>query len=453
MARVPIISIDAYKKIISRRLCSEIGWIVLGQAGSAVAGLFGLKILTHVLNPVAFGKLSLANTIVVLISTNFLFGPLGQGLMRFWAISKSQGNLNEFYSVSNQFKKYTIALCLIIGIIFVLAVALFTNMEWAALLAVATAAGILSGWLGLRTAVFTAARKRHWVAFLNIGNALFKPVIAACLVLLVAVSAFWAMVGYLVAVLLLLILAERFYLDMVTNTQGSTSILDNNITSDIWKNIISFSWPFAVWAVFAWVHLACDKWTLQAFHGPEIVGAFVVISQLAKYPLLFGSGFLTTFIIPIAYQRAGDLTQHKKIISAYKFLAFMAGVYILGLLLLMWLYFMFHRGLVLFISNIEFVKFSFLLPWLTAAWGIYYLGQILANFGMVANKSQIYIAPKILAATIAGISTFYLSAKYQVIGVVCGLTLASLVYTFWCFVMAIKMVNVHRMPFLLKEIT
>ena len=101
---------------------------------------------------------------------------------------------------------------------------------------------------------------------------------------------------------------------------------------------------------------------------------------------------------------------------------------------------MFHHSLVLLISNIQFAEFSFLLPWLTGVWGLFYFGQVLSNFGMVANKSQAYIAPKIAAAIIAGISTFYLSAKYGVIGVVCGLALAGFVYALWCFVVAAKII-------------
>lgn len=426
------------KKINSKRLQKEAAWVVIGQVGTALAGILGIKLLTNVLGPAEFGKLSLANTIVALISTNFLFGPLGQGLMRFWAISKSQGKLNRFYSVSNQLKQHTIVISIVVGAALAMAVAFIKGMEWSALLAVSSAVGIFSGWLGLRISVFTAARKRPLVASLNIGNALFRPVIAACLVVLIYANAIWAMAGYLAAVLLLLLLAERFYHSIVSDTSAPVSISDNSVTTDIRKDIISFSWPFAVWGAFGWVHLSCDKWALQFFHGPEIVGVFAVVSQLAVYPLIFGSGFLSTLIVPVAYERAGDLTQYQKVMSAYRLLAFIVIAYISGLVLLTWFFFIFHHKLILLISNIKFAEFSFLLPWITGAWGLFYLGQVLSNFGMLANKSSIYIAPKIATAIIAGISTFYLSPKYGVVGVVWGIALAGFVYAFWCFVIAIK---------------
>jgi O-antigen/teichoic acid export membrane protein len=58
----------------------------VGQIGTGIAGLVGVKVLTNVLGPGEFRRLALANTVVVLVSTNCLFGPLGQGLMRFWSI-------------------------------------------------------------------------------------------------------------------------------------------------------------------------------------------------------------------------------------------------------------------------------------------------------------------------------------------------------------------------------
>lgn len=424
-------------KITSRHIQKEAAWIIIGQAGTAVAGILGIKFLTNVLGPAEFGKLAIANTLVALISTNFLFGPFSVGIMRFWAISKSKGSLKGFYAVSKQLMRQIIVISTAVSIVLTLFTIFFKDMEWAALFAVSTGAGIVGGWLGLRLAVFTAARKRPLVACLNIGNAFSRPLIGACIVLLISVSAFWAMAGYLVAAILLVLVAEYFYVNIVSSTSTSTS--DKITAPDIKKNIISFSWPFAIWGSFGWLHLSCDKWALQSFHGPEIVGVFAVVSQLAVYPLIFGSGFLSTLIVPVAYERAGGLTQYQKLMSAYRLLAFIAIAYLAGLFLLMWFFFIFHHNLILLISNIKFAEFSFLLPWVTGAWGLFYLGQVLSNFGMLANKTSVYIAPKIVAAIIAGISTFYLSARYGISGVVWGIALAGFVYAFWCLVVAIKL--------------
>jgi len=415
------------------KLTPEAAWVFVGQAGTAVAGLAGIKLLTHVLAPSEFGRLALANTIVALIGTN-IFGPLGQGLIRFWAISKDRGNLDVFYSVSNRYARFAI---------YIVSFLLMKGANWGVLLMLSLIVGAVTGWLGLRISVFTAARKRKQIALLNIGNAFLRPVIAVGLIVLIASDASWAMIGYLSATFLILLIAERLYHHAVSETASSTLESDKitSVSKGLSKEILSFSWPFLVWGIFGWVYMSSDRWALQTFYGAEVVGAFAVVSQLAVYPLILGSGFLSTLFTPIAFQRVGDLTNRHNINSANKLLGIMTGVYILGVVILILLFSLFHHSLVLLISNTQYAKFSFFLPWLTAAWGLFYLGQVLSTFGMLANNSKVYIMPKLVSAIVAGISTFCLASTIGPVGVVWGLATAGFVYALWCTIIAWKVVG------------
>lgn len=412
-------------------------WIFAEQVGTAIAGLFGVKLLTNILGPSEFGIFILANTVVVLVSVNFLFGPLGLGLMRFWSISQSRGDLGAFYAVSRMLEKYVIIISIIVATVLVIISVNIKGRNWGILMAFSMMAGITSGCLVLRLFVFTAARKRKWVSLLNIGKAVLKPLIAAGFILLINKNATWAMVGYLVATFIIMLLAEHFYNCIVSNTIYSTLTKNNNLSS-IKKDIISFSWPFAMWGIFNWIYVSCDKWALQAYHGVEVVGAFSVVSQLAIYSLVYSYNFLNNLFVPIAFQRAGDLNNNQNIISANKILVIMTIIYILGTIILILLFSVFHYPLVLLISNIQFADLSFLLPWLTFAWSLFYIGQILSNFGMLANQPQVYIMPKIVSAIVAGICTFYLSNKIGSTGVVYGLIIAGIIYSLWCGIIAVE---------------
>ena len=116
----------------------------------------------------------------------------------------------------------------------------------------------------------------------------------------------------------------------------------------------------------------------------------------------------------------------------------MTIIYILGIIILILLFSVFHYPLVLLISNIQFADLSFLLPWMTFAWSLFYIGQILSNFGMLANQPQVYIMPKIVSAIVAGICTFYLSNKIGSTGVVYGLIIAGIIYALWCGIIAVE---------------
>jgi len=430
-----------WKKLWS--LNQEALWVVVGQAGTAIGGLFCIKILTNVLGPGEFGRLVLANTVVAFISTNFLFGPLGQGLMRFWSISRERGELGAFYVISNRLGRNAIGLSIVVAIMVIAVVIPIEGYDWAILLAISMATGITAGWLWLRTSIFTAARQRQRVAFLDIGNAFLKPIVATSLVLLITINSFWAMFGYLIATFVMVVLGERFYRSIVSYSESSLSKSENTMMG-IRENILSFSWPFAAWGIFSWAHMSCDRWSLQTFYGVEVVGAYAVVSQLSTFPLAFGSGFLSTLFTPIAFQKAGDITNRQNLVSANKILGTITGFYILGAVILVSLFSVFHYPLVLLISNIKFAKFSFFLPWLTIAWGLFYLGQTLSIFGLLAKRPHSYIMPKLASAILAVVGSFYLSSEIGPSGVVWGLAGAGFVYALWCGIIARRLLFATR---------
>ena len=185
--------------------------------------------------------------------------------------------------------------------------------------------------------------------------------------------------------------------------------------------------------------MSCDRWALQTFYGSEVVGAFAVVSQLATFPLIFISSFLSALFTPIAFQKAGDLTNSNAIKDANKILLGTTGIFILGSFALIGIFTIFHHPLILLISNERFAGLSYLLPGLTIAWSFFYLGQMFSFFGLLVNRSRSYIAPKLVSAIVAALGTFYLSAKMGPSGVVLGLGSAGFVYVIWCGTIALKL--------------
>ncbi len=421
------------------RLRSETMWVFTGQFGTALGVFFGVKILTQVLDPLEFGKLALANTVVALIGTN-LFGPLGQGFMRYWSISQDRGLIEEFAVTSNHYARFLTSIILGVGLVS-LAFLPFTRwIHWPVLITISLIVGAITGYFGLRLSVFLGARKRKIVALVNSGTAFLKPLIAVLFVIFIVPSADCVMWGYLVTTLIIVCVVEYLYGKTFKDALRSSMPTGKPMTRSgkLGREILTFSWPFCVWGVFGWIYQSCDRWSLQAFHGSDVVGAFSVIALLASYPLIFASGFLSNLFMPIAYERAGGLYNRNSIRSANKFLFVMTGSYMFGALILIVFFGIFHHALVLLISNTNYVRFSSLLPALTASWAFFYLGEMLSGFGLLANRPKLYILPKLTSGTIAAISTFYLSSKIGAPGVIWGLGISGIVYAVWCAIIAFR---------------
>ncbi len=419
------------------RLKSEALWVFAGQAASAVSILVGVKVLTHFLEPREFGRLSLAITVVNLIGMN-LFGPLGQGLMRFWSIAVDDGRLETFHAISKRYIVSLFLLVLTVVLIALLGLLFSIGSDWAMVLSLSVLVGGLTGWSRTRLLILMAARKRKIVALINSGTELSKPLVAALLIVVFLPGVRYVLIGHVLAMGVSLAIAVYYYRRTYEEALGLSSArkIDGPDTSEMGREILSFSMPFLLWGGFAWVHQSADRWALAVYQGTHVVGAYAVISQIAVYPLLFCSNFLSNLFLPIAYERAGSLSSSADIGSANRALTVMTGIYIAGAAAIVLVFYLFHHPIALIVSNQDFAGFSYLLPALTISWALYYLGQTLSGFGLLANKPRVYMLPIVSGGVLAALLTFSLAPAYGPAGVILGLGIAGGVYAVWCMVIA-----------------
>jgi len=425
---------DSFKRLA--KLSPEAMWVLAGQLGVAFAGLAGVKLLTHVLPVSEFGKLSLANTVIGFISMN-LFIPFGQGLMRFWSVSNARGELPLFYEASRRLARYICYAVLTADMIAFLTLNMIKNLEWSIIVSISVLIGIASGHANLRIGIFTAARQRKKTALLETGATLARPIGGVFMVLLIASSADVVLFGYLIVTTIVLVITELIY------TQTLVGSNNDNIQPSrrLDKEIISYSIQFFMWQIFISIYLSCDKWAIQAYHGAEAVGAYAVVSQLAIYPLMFGSSFLHGLFLPIVYQKAGDLSNKVQRNSGFRTLSMMTGLYVLGAAALIGMFMKFHETFVLVMSNKRYVEFSYLLPILAGAWALFYYGQLLSGFGMLANKLKSFNWAKSISTVLAVGSTIYLVKTNGVSGVAWALLISGIVYGIWSSLVVFNLIK------------
>lgn len=424
---------------------TEAAWVVGGQIGVAAGSLLGIKVLTHILTPGEYGRYAIAITLATMVGIS-CFSPLGQGLMRYWTIARDSGRLDVFSTVANRYLTASMALAALLA---VAAPALLTMTPWKGWWLLTGLGILLGGIAGVGTAhtfVITAIRKRKQVAAIHTAAALAKPLTGAAAAGLTIYCAEAVMAGYLLAAVVLYRLIEKVYATILSEATTATphqAPTSARQAGKMGREILAFSWPFIVWGLFSWTHQFCDRWSLMAFHGAETVGAFAVIGQLALYPLIFGANFLTTYFTPIAYELAGDPKASGSLKPANRALFFMTGTYSAWAVGLIAAFALCHESIVRLVSNQRYMAYSHLLPWLTLAWALYYLGQMLSNFGLVVNRSRIYMKPAVVSAVLAAGLTFALAAASGPAGVVAGLAVAGTVYATWCLVICIHLFN-HR---------
>lgn len=412
-----------------RRLSKEGSWIIFGQVASIAGALFGVRLITEVLDPASYGKLSLALTVATLINQTVV-GPLGNGITRFYFPASMAEDLGGYFKAV---KNLTLSATWIIFLIILLAVVgllIAGKTEWIVITISAFIFALLSGYSSILTGIQNAARQRSLVAIFQGIEPFLRFLITAGLLLWVQDTTTMAITGYALATLIL-ILAQFFFFRRNINTKSLVEEDSKTWKDQIWK----YSWPFATWGIFSWAQTASDRWALGYFASTKDLGHYAVLFQLGYYPMSMASGLAMQFLAPIFYQRMGiankDSAHHVNKLS-WRITWSVLGMTALGVVFLL----LFHSLIFRIFVSQKYASVSYLLPWMLLAGGIFAAAQTIALNLMSQMKTHSMTVVKIVTSILGIIFNFIGAYFYGVPGVIAASITFSVVYFIWMVVIS-----------------
>lgn len=413
-----------------RRLAQEGLWIVIGQAAAVAGVMFGVRVLTELLDPVVYGELALGMTVVLLIGQT-LFGPLGNGVARFYAPAMEQDDFGGYLAAVRQLvlAALGIIILMILGTVVTLWIA--GQTEWVAITIAAFIFAMLSGCNSILSGIQNAARQRSVVALHQGMDYWARFLVATGIVLWFGATSTAVMVGYAVAINLVLISQFLFFRKIVARRITEVN-KEKNWRAQIW----TYSWPFLAWGIFTWVHQSSDRWALEHFATIQDVGLYTVLFQLGYYPVSVVAGMATQFLAPIFYQRAGDASDSQRNVHvnylSWRFtglaLAMTGAVFLVALL--------FHRQIFRIFVARKYAIVSNLLPWILLSSGIFVAGQSISLNLMSQMKTHTMVMAKIITALVGVILNVAGAYWYGITGVVMASVLFSVTYFLWMILLS-----------------
>ncbi len=412
-----------------RKLGGELLWVGSGQAAAALGSMVGVRLLTGVLSPSAYGELSLGMTLGTLVN-QVVLGPLGGAALRFSAPAKEAGELGPFLTVLRQLIGSATAIVLILtaGASLILWVA--GQTRWLGLAALAFGFALFSGYSSALNGLQNAARQRTIVAWHQALFAWARFLAAVGLVRLLGATSAIAMLGYLLSTLLVVLSQLWFYRRTVRLADTASSSPKSRLNH--WRSqILSYGWPFAIWGSFTWAQLASDRWALQAFSTTQDVGLYSVLYQLGYYPITVLAGLMVQLVSPVAFEKAGDASDPSRLQEVNAIVrALTVGSLLLtgGAVLVA---FILHEPIFRWLAAPGYRAVSWLLPGVVLAGGLFATGQFAILSLLSGVETRILVAPKVVMAIIGLLLNLAGAAYRGIVGVVGAGIVTALMYLAW----------------------
>jgi O-antigen/teichoic acid export membrane protein len=406
-----------------RHLFKEGSWIVVGQAMVMIASLVGVRLLTGLLSPAEYGELALGLTIATLVNQTIL-GPLGQGVLRFYAPAVEDDDLVGYLHAVKQLVLISTILIVCLMLFGLFSLVLAGQYQWIAITISSLVFAGVSGYNTILSGIQNAARQRSIVAIHQGVEYWLRFLVAVVLINLFGANSTVAMIGYALGVTMVLCSQSVYFFKAFPNP--STWIDRKSVWQEkIWQ----YSWPMSVFGIFTWLQLVSDRWALGLFRTKDEVGMYAALFQLGYYPISMATGMAVQFLAPIFFQRSGDGSDARRNADVSR-LGWRLTVLALGLTgVAFCIALLTHVQIFDVFVDKKYRDVSYLFPWIVLSGGIFSASQTIALNLLSQTKTYTMMPMKITTALLGIILNLIGGYSHGTLGIV----MASLIFSIACF--------------------
>jgi O-antigen/teichoic acid export membrane protein len=336
-------------------------------------------------------------------------GPIQQGALRFFGPAQEANELGSCLRATWSLVWKAVKI-LSVGIATIIPVLHFSGYaNWTGLVAGSLLLALVSGYERVLDALQVAGRQRAVTAWHQGLAQWLRFAIAIALVTWIGARSDVAMLGYLIATVLVLLSQLWFFWHRWWPEVSRAH--PHPAAAKKWRQQIGgYTRPFIIWGAFLWVQQVSDRWALQTFSTTSDVGYYSVLYQLGYGPMVMLTGIVVQLLQPILFKRAGDGTDYGRVTDTrrlnyalvWAFLALTVVGVALAQLLHVWAFQVFVAA--------SYWEASGLLPWMVLSGGLFACGELLATAlmsGLLTNRlSTVKIGTALvgIALNVAGAS-------------------------------------------------
>lgn len=416
-------------------MLSETSWLTFGQLLIALGGLAGIRMLTHVLAPEAYGKLGLGMAIAALVGQIF-YWPLSNGATRLYSVAVNRNDVAGFFYEIN---KTLVVSGLFVVAVFFLGYAFFrgeSDTFGLYFLVPLSVYAIASGCGSVYAGLLNASRRRAEIAMSQSVEIWARFILAFLLISQFGDSSYLAFIGFSIASLSVTIWQHKAIRSSISyKTKKNNNSIDWNF------ELLNYIRPFIIIGMFTGLSTSSDRWILNSFASESEVGLYVVLYQLGYYPIGMVIGILVQLMEPVIYQRIGSINNVAAIDSATKLVNITtASAIVISIIatLIAWI----AKDLVFSIfTPASYHSAAIYLPVVVLSGGLFAAGNALAMKIQAHKLSVMLLKPKIGMAIVGLLANIFGAYYYGLKGIVFACLFTSFIYLLLVYFSSRKLRN------------
>ncbi len=305
--------------IANPRVRNETTWVVAHKVAEFIVVLVGLKLFTNLMPEGAYGEYELALTTLGFLACIFET-PISQVYVRHYHTAHEDQTARSALAQTMRWMGVSTVLVALVFILLTRPMGALFGLETYTVLAM----GLVflgNRWRSLRIQVLDVQRDRRRGTLENIGFFLLQTALGAAVLLLVARSASVALLAYAAA-------AGVFGAVGFYNFRRALARLPAGPAAPVAQMIVRYGLPLGLLTICQSLQTFAERYALGYQLDYENVGRYVAAYQVCGFPFMMMNAVLTTLVLPIAFQRARDVTDPRQLWAADKLLLAGMGLYV-----------------------------------------------------------------------------------------------------------------------------
>lgn len=396
-----------------------------GQALTMLAGFAGIKIASNGVAASVYGEFAIALSISGIV-TGFVFGPIAQGVLRYFSSAAAERNVAEFIASTLRLCAHSVALVLVCALVLSSLSAISGTDLLTRVVFVGGLFGIVSGVFVVLSMLLLAAERQGEFIFFSALDAITR--LGGLLVAVAFFDGVVPLVVWYTAGTAISLICLGWHLGRVGYLPSGTQVLEDGEVRRWRRVIVGYSLPFVLFAGAGVFSLYGDRWVITSLLGSADVGYYYAVTQIFYAPANLLSTVVSQLTIPKAFKVFGDLSDDGKTTAARAMLGKAATLMLAGSAAYCFLTFLLASIVLRLVTNDEFAAHSHI-AWIVAlSQCVFQIGQLVSVNVMGLNKPSLNVVPKFMHGFAVMAFSIWLARDYGLTGIALSTLIGASVY-------------------------